>query len=197
VSDNPNPEPRRRKQVRLPGYDYSQPGRYFITVCTFEKARIFGEVHDGYFDPSQAGNIVRECWYELPAHYAGVHLDKFVVMPNHIHGILIFSRPVGEELKPGVRVSPTRTVSEVVRGLKTFSARRINEMTGATGKVIWQRGYFEHIVRTNKGFAAIRQYIRDNPGAWEKDPENYASPRKGGFETRPYGPSMGGRLTKT
>jgi REP element-mobilizing transposase RayT len=179
VSQNPKPEAPRRKQIRLLGYDYSQPGRYFITVCALEKACIFGEVHDGYFDPSPAGNIVRECWYELPAHYADVHLDEFVIMPNHIHGIIIFSRPVGAKLKPGVEVSLSRTVSEVVRGFKTFSARRINEMTGATGKPIWQRGYFEHIVRTNKGMAAIRQYIRDNPGAWEKDPENYASPRRG------------------
>jgi len=161
-----------------------------VTICTNQKACIFGEIQYGALKPSSAGNIVRECWYELPAHYPGVHLDEFVVMPNHVHGILIFAEAVGTTLKSGVVVPPSRNVAEVVRGFKTFSARRINEMTGATGAPVWQRGYYEHIIRTAKGFAAVRQYIRDNPGAWERDPENYARQKEGGFETRPYGRLM-------
>jgi putative transposase len=176
MDQRPNANTSRRKQLRLPGYDYSQPGRYFVTICAFEKACILGEVRGGNFEPSPAGSIVRECWYELPAHYPGVHLDEFVIMPNHIHGLIVFSRPVGDELKLGVKVPGGRTVSEIVRAFKTFSARRINESTGATGKPVWQRGYFEHIVRTDKALKNIRQYIRDNPGDWEKDPEYYLAP---------------------
>jgi putative transposase len=190
VSQGSSSEGPRRKAIRLRGYDYSQPGRYFITACTYERTCIFGEIKYGSLNPTPAGNIVRECWYELPAHYAGLHLDEFVVMPNHIHGIFVFAEPVGTTLKSGVGVSHSRTVFEIVRAFKTFSARRINEVTGATGKPIWQRGYHEHIVRTDKAFDAIRRYIRDNPGEWEKDPENPSrSHEEGGFQTRSYEPT--------
>jgi putative transposase len=169
----------RRKQLRLRGYDYSQPGRYFVTICTYEMACIFGEIHFGQLEPTAAGRIARECWYELPSHYAGVHLDEFTVMPNHVHGIVIFEKPVGAKLRYGIAIPHSRSLPEIIRAYKSFSARRMNEITGATGKPIWKRGYFEHIVRSDKGLAAIRQYILDNPGAWEKDPKKYTFPRIG------------------
>jgi putative transposase len=150
----------RRKQLRLRGYDYSKPGRYFITICTHENACVFGEIRFGQLEHTAAGKIARECWYELPAHYAGVHLDEFTVMPNHIHGIVIFEYPTGEKLKSGIVVPRSRTVPEIIRAYKSFSARRMNDATGATGKTLLQRGYYERIIRTDKGLAAVREYIR-------------------------------------
>ena len=185
MSHNPNPETPRRKQIRLRGYDYSQPGRYFVTVCALEKTCIFGEIHDGYFDPSPVGNIVRECWFELPYHYAGLYLDEFIVMPNHVHGVMIFIDPVGVGLKGHVNASRRRSVLEVVRAFKTFSGRRINEMRGVSGCAVWQRGYYEHIVRTDAALDEIRKYIRNNPLNWEKDPERSVSAVRGRVSNPP------------
>jgi REP element-mobilizing transposase RayT len=93
-------------------------------------------------------------------------------MPNHVHGVLVFLDPVGAGLKPAPTTTRRRTLSEVVRAFKTFSGRRINELRASPGLPVWQRGYYEHIVRTEKGLREIRRYILDNPKNWSRDPEN-------------------------
>jgi putative transposase len=132
--------------------------------------------------------IARECWYELPYRYAGLELDAFVVMPNHVHGIVVLRNFVGAGLKPARSATPRPTLTEVVRAFKTFSGRKINELANTTGTSVWQRGYYEHIVRSEKSLREIRQYITDNPRNWAAGPENPAAveSQKGGFETRPY-----------
>ncbi len=172
VNRDATPEHPIRRSLRLPGYDYSGEGTYFVTICTRERKCVLGEVIDGSFQANAAGNIVRECWYELPYHYAGLALDAFVVMPNHLHGVLAFVDDVGAGLKPALAIKPRRNLSEVVRAFKTFSARRINELGGAPGAAVWQRGYYEHIVRGEKSLSEIRRYIADNPRNWAADPEN-------------------------
>jgi REP element-mobilizing transposase RayT len=151
----------------LPGYDDSQAGAYFITVCTQNRVMLFGEVGAG-FKPAptdvrlnEMGTIVQQTWDDLPTHYHGIDLDAFVVMPNHVHGIIILA-----DLSERRHANP-----EIVRGFKTFSARRVNERAGKRG-VLWQRGYYEHVIRNEKALDRIRAYIANNPAQWADDPEN-------------------------
>src|SRR5437870_13678067 len=121
-----------------------------------------------------AGRIVQTVWKELPLHYSYVESDAFIVMPNHVHWIIVLSdrMSVGAGLKP----APTRHgIPEIVRAFKTFSARRINQTRSMAGKAIWQRNYFEHVIRNEESLNRIRQYILDNPARWEFDRENPAA----------------------
>jgi REP element-mobilizing transposase RayT len=154
------PRPRRRS-LRLPGYDYSQAGAYFITACIHNRAMLFGEVIDDDVRLNEMGTIVQQTWDDLPTHYRGIDLDAFIVMPNHVHGIIILAD----------QSERRHAIPEIVRGFKTFSARRVNERAGKNG-VRWQRGYYEHVVRNEKGLDRIRAYIANNPARWADDPEN-------------------------
>ena len=167
-----------RRSIRLKGYDYSQEGAYFVTVCTHNRECIFGEVLLNEF-----GKIVESVWFDLPKHYPNVELDAFVIMPNHVHGIMIVGDvAVGADFKPAPTMAmaaakePVPTggyaLSEVVRGFKTFSARRINEIRATSGTPVWQRNYYEHIVRDEDRLNRIREYIINNPMRWQFDREN-------------------------
>lgn len=147
--------PERRSSPRLKGYDYSLPGWYFVTINTAEKKCVFGEVVDGEVALNQAGEIVRDAWLDVPNHYTYVQLDEFVVMPNHIHGIVIFLEE--DEEKDGlgrdrfINLSLRKKLkrpglSEVIRGFKTWSARRINEVRGTAGLPVWQRSFYERLI---------------------------------------------------
>jgi REP element-mobilizing transposase RayT len=155
-----DPRPRRRS-LRLPGHDYSQAGAYFITACIHNRAMLLGEVMDGDVRLNEMGAIVQQTWDDLPTHYHGIDLDAFIVMPNHVHGIIILADASERR----------HAIPEIVRGFKTFSARRVNERSGQSG-VRWQRGYYEHVVRNEKALDRIRAYIANNPARWADDPEN-------------------------
>src|ERR1700704_2199933 len=155
-----DPRPRRRS-LRLPGYDYSQAGAYFITACTQNRIVLVGEVIDGDVRLNEMGTIVQQTWDDLPTHYHGIDLDAFIVMPNHVHGTIILADESARR----------HAIPEIVRGFKTFSARRVNERAGKSG-VLWQRGYYEHVIRNEKALARIRHYIANNPAQWADDPEN-------------------------
>lgn len=159
----------RRKAIRLRGYDYSQAGEYFVTICAKDREQIFGRIDADRMVLNGFGEIVASCWRDLPNHYACVQTDEFVVMPNHVHGILVIteSNLVGEGSEP----SPTRRypLSEIVRSFKTFSARRINELRRTPGLSVWQRNYFEHIIRDDRSLERIREYIASNPERWQED----------------------------
>ena len=162
---------RGRQSIRLPGYDYAQPGAYFITVCTYHRIHLFGEIANDIVRLSEFGHLVQAVWDDLPNHYAHVVTDAFVIMPNHIHGIIVLDPPIGAGLKP----APTKGnhgLTEIVRGLKTFSARHINKRRNTTGTHIWQRGYHEHIIRNDGSIDRIREYIVNNPMKWGIDREN-------------------------
>lgn len=162
----------RRKAIRLRGYDYSQAGEYFVTICTKDREHIFGKIEGGRMLLNGFGEIVALCWNDLPNHYPCIQTDEFIVMPNHVHGIIVIteSDPVGEGSEP----SPTRRhpLSEIVRSFKTFSARRINECRGTPGVSVWQRNYFEHIIRNERSLERIREYIVSNPERWIADEDN-------------------------
>jgi REP element-mobilizing transposase RayT len=155
------PNDPRRHSLRLPGYDYSQAGAYFITACTQHRVMRFGEVINCDVRLNDMGTIVQQTWDDLPTHYQGIELDAFIVMPNHVHGIIILADQ-SERRHP---------ISEIVRGFKTFSARGVNKCAGSRS-VLWQRGYYEHVIRNEKALDRIRAYVANNPSRWADDPEN-------------------------
>ena len=188
--------------MRLRGFDYSQDGAYFITICTRDRACLLGEVVDGEMHLSAAGRVAQAVWEGTPRHYPHVRLDAWTIMPNHVHGVVLLgetgagatsvstdgergandhSAPVGAGLKPAptnARVPPTNAsvvrhgLPEIVRAFKTYSARHINATRGTVGTPFWQRNYYEHVIRDEADLARIRQYIMDNPQRWHEDPEN-------------------------
>ncbi|MHC1782125.1 MAG: transposase [Anaerolineaceae bacterium] len=169
-----DPSIHHRKSIRLPGYDYSQEGAYFVTICSHGKIPLFGHVVGAGSKPAQIemklnqfGDIVLATWHDLPHHIPGIRLGEFVVMPNHVHWIIWIT-----EAGAGLEPAPTgkRTLlPEIVRQFKTFSARRINLIRGTPGHPVWQRNYYEHIIRDDEEYSRIAEYILDNPLKWETD----------------------------
>ncbi len=150
-----------RHSIRLPGYDYSQAGAYFVTIVSHNRLRLFGNIVNKEMKLNHYGEIVRHAWYDLPHHYRYLQLGAFVVMPNHVHGILILT----DQFK-----SPSRHgIPEIVRAFKTFSARRINHLRKMQGSPVWHRNYYEHIIRNNQELERITYYIENNPANWKEE----------------------------
>ncbi len=171
----------RIESARLSGYDYSQPGAYFVTICTKNRECIFGKIIDGKMILNDIGKIVEQCWYDLPNHYLNLILDEFIIMPNHFHCIMIINNHNinnGNIVETGLRpVSTNKTnkkhgLSEFVRALKSFSSRKINEYRNSKYPLIWQSRFYDHIIRNEYALNKIRQYIINNPLNWKSD-ENY------------------------
>ena len=159
-----------RQPIRLRGYDYCRPGRYFVTIVTAAREEAFGTIVDGEMHLSDEGVCVADVWTSLPRHYRHISLDAFVVMPNHVHGVMILRPgPVGD-----VKPAP---LSEVIRGFKTPSARRVNAIRDVSGAPVWQRNYYERIIRNDRELQHVRRYIADNPLRWAEDTENPRRPR--------------------
>lgn len=196
-----DPDRHHRRSIRLRDYDYSQAGAYFITICTQGRECPFGEIVDGTMILNGAGRMVEKCWHDIPAHFPDIELDEFVVMPNHVHGILSIIKPVGANIGENVRtdvrvnvgakngvvdvgaknVSPlpsqqrpgtSKTIGSIIRGLKIGVTKWMREHTPIHN--IWQRNYFEHIIRDEAALNRIRQYIMENPVRWAEDTENPA-----------------------
>jgi REP element-mobilizing transposase RayT len=164
-----------RHSTRLKGYDYTQAGGYFVTICTKEWVHLFGDIQNGEMIINNLGRIVQHQWLDLPKHYAGVELDDFIVMPNHFHGVIIINgivttkrNLVGAGLKPAPTNTKNHGLPELIRAFKTFSARKINKVNGNQAPTIWQRGYFDRVIRNVSELDRIREYIRANP-------ENYGN----------------------
>lgn len=164
---------RQRKPCRQPGIDYTRPGFYFVTICTQEKEEILGKVVGEEMELNDYGRIVQECWLVLPDHYRCCRLHEFVIMPNHVHGIIeIIGGPdVGAGLQPARSSSHPAPLSEIIRGFKTFSARAINQKY-PDGLFQWQRSFHDRIIRDKGELTAIVRYIVENPRHWSEDEEN-------------------------
>ena len=173
-----NLQPLRRHSIRLKGYDYSQAGAYFITICVKDRKCLLGEVINGEIILSDIGKIIEECWNKIPTHFNSVNLDAFVVMPNHLHGIvLITDNRRGVQLNaPTIMnfyklISPKQnTLSVIIRTFKavvTTHSRKNNYPSFQ-----WQRNYYEHIIRSEDELNSIREYILNNPLHWQFDREN-------------------------
>lgn len=164
-----------RKLNRWQGYDYKYPGLYFVTICTRYRQPWFGDIRDSRMALNEIGEIVKNCWLDLPNHYKNCRLDEFVIMPNHLHFILeIFhenyfgKKTVGTGFKP---VPTKHGLSEIVRGFKTFSSRRINE-TQNNFHFAWQRSFHDRVIRSEQELTNKREYIISNPAKWAEDHNN-------------------------
>lgn len=204
-----------RRSIRLPEYDYSQEGAYYITICTQYRNCLFGKIRNGKIALSECGRIVDDWWQNIPERYSGVILDEYVIMPNHMHAIIVINddgicrgevasplggtvdwvmkpgdgveipgatiSPVGESFDgitiPGEVTSPLRgtgkhTLGQILAFYKYQTTKSINAIYNSPGIKIWQRNYWEHVIRNEKSLHKIRGYIRDNPWHWAVDDEN-------------------------
>ena len=157
----------RKSTLRLPGYDYTQSNYYFITACTENKRKWFGIIKNHKMVLNNYGNIVKQQWEWLAKQYPYVRLDEYIIMPNHIHGILIIDKSIqpGHDL-----VLHIKSLSSLIGAFKTTSSKsiRLNGLNNFT----WQRSFYDHIIRNEKSLKKIREYIINNPAAWAKDGEN-------------------------
>ena len=184
---------RRRRSPRLAGYDYSQNGAYFVTITSFQRACIFGEIFGEEMRLNDCGSIVCNSWHDIPEHHPQVVLDEFVVMPNHVHGVLLLlgdgppgdagvAPTVRDGLQGNVGVAPTArrqpsgpssgSLGAVIGSFKSAVTRGINRVRGSPGVSVWQRNYHDRIIRDEDELLRIRTYIRENPLRWALDPEN-------------------------
>ncbi len=176
-----NSEIHHRRSIRLRGYDYSQAGAYFVTICTHNRECLFGDVADGVIRVNHFGKIVGEQWNAIPQRFPTVELDAFVVMPNHIHGIFAVGAPLAGAQIPATatgatwataRVAPT--VGDIVGAYKSLCVHhgllwmQQNQPHRMLCK-LWQRNYWEHIIRDESELNRIREYIQNNPAQWKMD----------------------------
>jgi len=165
----------RVKSTRLDGWDYSSPGHYFITISVRDRINYFGRVMGGTVELSDIGRITKECWKNIPMHFPHVGLDEFVVMPSHVHGIIIINSNINVETQnfaslPNNKFGPqSKNLGSIIRGFK-IGVKKWATMNNIDFQ--WQPGFYEHIIRNEKSLRNIRQYITENPAKWEFDLEN-------------------------
>jgi REP element-mobilizing transposase RayT len=181
-----NPLVHHRRSIRLRGYDYAQPGEYFMTFCTFRREHLLGEIENGIMRLSELGKIVRQEWLRTPMMRSNVELDEFVLMPDHLHGIIVLHAERNGELEQSSNCggelqfaptktpfrSPSKTIGAIIRGFKSASTKRVNDFRNSPGLPLWQRNYYEHIIRDQMELNRIREYISLNPAKWMDEEEN-------------------------
>jgi len=175
-------KPKKRRSIRLQDYNYAQPGIYFVTLCTFENLALLGEISNGVMILNEAGGMIERWWNKIPEKFSCVQLDAHVIMPDHLHGIVSIVgadpcvRPgrkpatdsgahTGAPLHKIIQWFKTMTTNEYIRGAKELKWPSFN-------KHIWQRSFYEHVVRRTDKMDRIREYILNNPLRWEFDREN-------------------------
>lgn len=197
-----------RRSIRLQGYDYAQASAYFVTICAYQRAHLFGRVVDEAMVITPWGQVVQECWDDISAHFPQVELDAFVVMPNHIHGIIVIMDhvPSGSGMTDGRRLigdggglacqtlteiqtpdqitvgrQPPTTPSAkygkpipgalgtIIGANKSSVTRRITRLPDPPDHPIWQRNYYEHVIRDEADLNRIREYVQYNPARWSED----------------------------
>jgi REP element-mobilizing transposase RayT len=195
-----DPEKHHRRSIRLRNYDYSQPGAYFVTICTYQKQSWFGEIKNGQIYLNQLGKIVADEWLKTCKIRPNFKLDEWVIMPNHFHGIVIINDYSGDDQSLGARDAPLdlgardapldlgardapldlgardaplqqkpNSLSSCIAGFKSAVTKRINLLRQNTDTPIWQRNYYESILRDEKYLAVVREYIINNPKNWTND----------------------------
>ncbi|MCK4730578.1 MAG: transposase [Candidatus Aenigmarchaeota archaeon] len=180
-----------RKNNRLRNYNYSDNGWYFVTICSRGRKNIFVEINNKYVGEglapsrdntpvqykdniklSKIGKIIDKQWNDIPNQYDNIELDEYIIMPNHIHGIMIVDNQV--ELREGA--SPSPTICDVIRSFKSKSSleylKYIKQNNLDISGKIWQRSFYDHIIRNERSLDAVREYISNNPENWEQDIEN-------------------------
>jgi len=165
-----------RKSPRLQGYDYSQSGVYFITICTYGRLHLFGDIHDGIMNLNDLGRLVQIELVNLPKRWNGVDVESSVVMPNHIHAMIIFVGTPFLASESQIQTDAQKrvpTLGQVVGNFKAGVTRAANQSGSipddAESGRIWQSRYHDHIIRDEQTFNRIQQYIMENPARWEQD----------------------------
>jgi putative transposase len=180
-----NPNIHRRRSIRIKGYDYSQTDAYFITVCTQRRICLFGDVEDQLMHRNEAGDMIAATWAALPQRFPTLALDAFVVMPNHIHGILVLTENVSATSDPAAHEDMGRssqrsnrprgtlpgTIGRIVQAFKSISTHTYIHGVEQRGWLpfpgrLWQRDYYERVIRDDTALAEMRMYIDDNPMRW-------------------------------
>lgn len=187
-----NPARHHRRSIRLRGYDYTCARAYFVTLCVQGRECLFGEIDQGKMWWNDLGGAVAECWQWMIQRYEYVELDEWVVMPNHLHGIIVIRSGTDPSRRGDSRIAPTyggiaptvnatdqntrtrktKSLGRLIGAFKTVSTKRINALWDAPGRILWQRNYHEHIIRNVDELHRIREYIANNPRQWDSDQEN-------------------------
>ncbi len=172
----------RRRSVRLAGFDYRLPGGYFVTLCAWQKQCVWREIVNGEVCLNDWGEIVASEWLGTPLVRPETELDAFVVMPNHVHTIVWVRQepcggrmpcaPTGSARTGGRLARPPRSLGALIGGYKAAVTRRIRALRGRSDLMVWQRNYYEHVVRNERELSALREYIARNPEHWARDEEN-------------------------
>lgn len=178
-----NPHSHHRRSIRIKEYDYTSPGAYFVTLVTYQRDCLFGEIRDAKMALNDFGSIADECWHAIPEHFPFVELGAYVIMPNHVHGIIVIHADdlASQHVGATQCVAPTpitrrpkgpkpKSLGAIIGSFKSAVSYRINKEYNATG--IWQRNYYEHIIRDEKDLQRITDYIETNPLRWNDDDEN-------------------------
>ena len=180
-------EKHHRRSIRLKNYDYSQAGIYYITIVTQNRECLFGDVVNGEMIINTFGRIIEYHWQKLPSHFKNIKLDYFQIMPNHFHGIIVImddagaihsvenklqneNDSVGDESLP--HGTQPGSLAAIMQNIQSVTARKINKIKKIQGQKLWQRNYWEHIIRNEQDLNRIRKYIMENPLKWELDDEN-------------------------
>ena len=175
--------PKNRKSIRLQSFDYSQPSLYYVTICTEHRGNILGFIHRGEMILNEYGRIAENEWLNTKIIRPNMDLDYFVIMPDHLHGIIIITDPrtgvsryAPTNATTGTSMnqfrSPSQSLGAIIRGYKSTVTKQINEMRKTPGLKFWQRNYYEHIVRNENDLYRIRKYIKQNPLKWEIQKES-------------------------
>lgn len=164
-----NPDIHHRRSIRLREFDYSSIGGYFVTTCVQNRECLFGEVLDGVMVLNDAGRLVESVWNGLPERFPSIELDAFVAMPNHVHFIINIEVSAG---KDGAGQGRAPTLDRIVGAFKSISATQVNRLLLRTGQPLWQRNYYERVIRNDAELNGFRDYIIHNPLKWEDDTEN-------------------------
>jgi REP element-mobilizing transposase RayT len=171
-----------RKSIRLKNYDYSQPGFYFITICTWKHIHLFGEIENDQMSINKSGEIAEKEWFKAEEIRSNIKIHEFTIMPNHLHGIIEIT---GRTSKGTVPRAPTKdhpiqmierfgkptsnTLPTIIRSYKAYVTRQVRILKNNSDFKIWQRNYFEHIIRNEESYLKIAEYIKNNPLKWKED----------------------------
>ncbi|MBF6595463.1 MAG: transposase [Thermaceae bacterium] len=165
---------RDRQSTRLREYDYTSAGAYFVTLCAQNREHLFGEIQDRQMCLNQIGEIVRTEWYWSEVVRPTIDLDAFVIVPNHVHGMVMFTPDPGVGAHSCAPLRPRHSLGSSIAQFKATTTKQINELRGAPGIKVWQHNYYERIIRDEDELNTIRAYIENNPLAWDTDGENVA-----------------------
>jgi len=168
-----------RRSIRLRGFDYSQYGAYSVTICTQNKMLLFGNIAEEQMNLNTHGQVASRCLHEIPCHFPNAKIMESIVMPNHVHAVILIrddqieKADTEETDKGGIFGKPKPgSIPTIVGSYKSAVTKMINRQFPKACIVIWQRGYYERVIRDEKELASIIEYIRSNPANWEKD-EHY------------------------